>query len=110
MVGRYVKEQAADWSRGWRQQRQLATAGHLPRAGVSPILPRMFVVSEEAVAAIRIAYEQDGELSSCVGLFAGLANNENTRLCARTIAGWQPLPPLPVKKACRSCRTKSSTP
>jgi hypothetical protein len=70
----------------------------------------MFVVSEEAVAAIRIAYEQDGELSSCVGLFAGLANNENTRLCARTIAGWQPLPPLPVKKACRSCRTKSSTP
>jgi hypothetical protein len=25
-------------------------------------------------------------------LFPGLANNENTRICARTIAGWKPLP------------------
>jgi hypothetical protein len=31
-------------------------------------------------------------------LFPGLANNENTRICARTIAGWQPLPPMPMKK------------
>jgi hypothetical protein len=44
----------------------------------------MFVVSEEAAAAIRTAYEQDGELSAVVELcrlFPGLANNENTRLC-----------------------------
>jgi hypothetical protein len=75
MVGRYVKEQAADWSRGWRQQRQLATAGHLPRAGVSPILPRMFVVSEEAAAAIELRRH-----------FPGL-DNAKALDCARVIAG-----------------------
>jgi hypothetical protein len=39
-----------------------------PGPGVPPILPRMFVVSEEAAAAIRTAYEQDGELSAAIEL------------------------------------------
>jgi hypothetical protein len=72
----------------------------------------MFVVSELDAAAIRAAFDQGGELSAAVELrrlFPGLANNENTRLCARTIAGWQPLPPLPLKRS-SACRTRSSTP
>jgi hypothetical protein len=55
----------------------------------------MFIVTEEAAAAIRAAYEQGGELAAAAELcrlFPGLANNENTRICARTIAGWKPLP------------------
>jgi hypothetical protein len=59
------------------------------------MLPGMFIVSEAEAAAIRTAYEQGGELAAAVELrrlFPGLANNENTRICARTIAGWQPLP------------------
>ena len=65
------------------------------------ILPRMFVNEAEA-AAIRAAYEQGGELAAAVELrrlFPGLANNENTRICARTIAGWKPLavPLRPVR-------------
>jgi hypothetical protein len=59
----------------------------------------MFVVTESEAAAIRTAYEQGGELSAVVELrrlFPGLANNENARLCARSIAGWTPLP-QPVK-------------
>jgi hypothetical protein len=54
----------------------------------------MFVNEAEA-AAISAAYEQGGELAAAVELrrlFPGLANNENTRICARTIAGWEPTP------------------
>jgi hypothetical protein len=28
-------------------------------------------------------------------LFPGIADNARARACARTIAGWQPLPPMP---------------
>ena len=71
----------------------------------------MFVVTESDATAIRTAYEQGGELSAAVELrrlFPGIQDNDHARACARTIAGWQPLPPLPVKKP-RTCRTKSST-
>jgi hypothetical protein len=59
----------------------------------------MFVVSEEAAAAIRAAFDQGGELSAAVELrrlFPGIADNETARRCARSIADWQPLPPQPV--------------
>jgi hypothetical protein len=59
------------------------------------MLPVMFVVSEEAAAAIRSAYEQGGELSAAIEvrrLFPGITDNARARECARTIAGWQPLP------------------
>ena len=54
----------------------------------------MFTVSEDEAAAIRAVYEQDGELSAAVELrrlFPGVSS-ERARECARTIAGWKPLP------------------
>jgi hypothetical protein len=71
----------------------------------------MFVVTEADATAIRTAYERGGELSAAIELrrlFPGIRDNDHARACARTIAGWQPLPPLPVKKP-RTCRTRSST-
>jgi hypothetical protein len=67
------------------------------------ILPTMFCVSESEAAAIRTAYEQDGELSAAIELrrlFPGITDNAKARECARTIAGWTPLP-APVPKAPR---------
>jgi hypothetical protein len=76
---------------------------------VSAHAPLMFTVSESDAEAIRRAYEDGGELSAAVELrrlFPGIADNENARRCARTIASWTPLPPLPPKKA-RRCATNS---
>jgi hypothetical protein len=59
-----------------------------------PMLALMFVVSEEAAAAIRAAFDQGGELWAAVELrrlFPGNSDNAKARECARTIAGWQPL-------------------
>jgi hypothetical protein len=70
----------------------------------------MFSVDEATAAAIRKAYVEDGELSAVIELrrhFPGIVDNENARLCVRTIASWQPLPPLPPKKT-RTRRTRSS--
>ena len=61
----------------------------------------MFVVNEADVAAIRAAFEQGGELSAAIEfrrLFPGITDNAKARECARTIAGWQPLPVKPVKQ------------
>jgi hypothetical protein len=55
----------------------------------------MFVVSEAEAAAIRSAFERGGELSAAVELrrlFPGVGDNVAARECARTIAGWKPLP------------------
>ena len=57
---------------------------------------RMFMVSKEEAAAIRRAYEEDGEFAAAVELrryFPGIVDNANARLCARTIASWTPSPP-----------------
>jgi hypothetical protein len=57
----------------------------------------MFVISEADAAAIRAVYEQEGELSAAVEvrrLFPGVTDNAKARACARSIAGWQPLPQL----------------
>jgi hypothetical protein len=67
----------------------------------------MFTVSEADAAAIRTAFEQGGELSAVVELrrlFPGLANNENARLCARSIAGWTPLSDVPARVTRRRAR------
>jgi hypothetical protein len=61
----------------------------------------MFVVTESD-AAIRTAYEREGELSAAGELrrlFPGIRNNDHARACARTIAGWQPLPVRPARKS-----------
>jgi len=59
---------------------------------------QMFIVTEEDAAAIRAAFDQDGELSAVVELrrrFPGITDNAHARTCARSIAGWTPLPPAP---------------
>jgi hypothetical protein len=55
----------------------------------------MFVVSEAEAAAIRAVFDQQGELSAAVELrrlFPAITDNAQARECARTIAGWEPLP------------------
>jgi hypothetical protein len=62
----------------------------------------MFAISETEAAAIRAIFEQRGELSAAIELrrrFPGITDNAQARECARTIAGWKPLPVLrPVKR------------
>jgi hypothetical protein len=55
----------------------------------------MFVVSEAEADAIRAAFVQRGELSAAIELrrlFPGITDNVQALACARTIAGWKPLP------------------
>ena len=55
----------------------------------------MFIVSEADADAIRTAYFDEGELSAAIELrrrFPGITDNAQARTCARTIAGWCPLP------------------
>jgi hypothetical protein len=54
----------------------------------------MFSVSETDAASIRAAWER-GELAGGVEvrrLFPGITDHDQARECARTIAGWMPLP------------------
>jgi hypothetical protein len=56
----------------------------------------MFIITEADAAAIRTAYEQEGEMSAAIELrrlFPGIIDNAKARACARSIAGWTPLPP-----------------
>jgi hypothetical protein len=67
----------------------------------------MFAVTEAEAAAIRAIFEQAGELSAAIEvrrLFPGVPDNAKARAHARTIAGWQPLPPMPVKRRVASMR------
>ena len=55
----------------------------------------MFAVTEAQAAMIRATYEQRGEFSAAIELrqlFPGITDIAQARLCARTIAGWRPLP------------------
>jgi hypothetical protein len=64
------------------------------------IVIRMFVVNETDAAAIRATFEKEGELSAAIELrrrFPGITDNTRARECARSIAGWTPLPTLPAK-------------
>ncbi len=61
-----------------------------PRA---PMLPTMFIVSDEDAAAIRAALDAGGELAAVAEVrrrFRALANDERALEWARTIAGWVP--------------------
>ena len=71
--------------------------------------PAMFVVTEEDEAAIRAIYQQRGEFAAAIELrrrFPGITDNAQARECARTIAGWKPLPLRPVKPAPRLRRVR----
>ena len=55
----------------------------------------MFTVDEETAAAIRRAWDEDGELAAVVELrrhFAAITDGEDARRCARTIVGWAQRP------------------
>ncbi len=55
----------------------------------------MFLVTDSDATAIREVFERDGELSAAIELrrrFPGITDNVRARECARTIAGWKPLP------------------
>ena len=64
------------------------------------MLPTMFVVTEADAPAIRAIFDEHGELSAAIELrrrFPGIIDNENARACARSIAGWTPLPAAPAE-------------
>jgi hypothetical protein len=72
----------------------MSLAGHC----LHPHAACMFVVTEAEAAAIRIAFEQQGELSAAIELrrlFPGITDNVQARECVRVIAGWKPLPLRP---------------
>jgi hypothetical protein len=53
----------------------------------------MFVVTEADAAAIRDAFERDGEFAAAIELrrrFPGIVDNAQAREHARIIAGWKP--------------------
>ena len=53
----------------------------------------MFSVSEAEATAIRIAFEQEGEMSAGVELrrlFPGITDGAKARQMARVIVGWKP--------------------
>jgi hypothetical protein len=62
---------------------------------------------------IRAAFEQRGELSAAVELrrlFPAITNTTQARACARTIAGWKPLP-VPLRPVPRGRpRGRDTTP
>jgi hypothetical protein len=63
----------------------------------------MFVVTEAETATIRAAFEQQGEFAAAVELrrlCPGVTDNGQARECARTIAGWKPLP-VPLRRVTR---------
>jgi hypothetical protein len=62
------------------------------------MLGGMFIVTDEDADAIRTVYERAGELSAAIELrrrFPGITDNMKARECARTIAGWKPIPMMP---------------
>jgi hypothetical protein len=61
-------------------------------------------------AAIREAYEADGELSAAIEMrrrFPGIADNATAREQARRIAAWTPLPPRPARRRKDKADTKA---
>lgn len=78
------------------------TSGLPVAAGASHLLG-MFLVTEADADAIRAAFFDEGELSAAIEVrrrFPGITDNVKARECARTIAGWVPLPdpPRPVTR------------
>jgi hypothetical protein len=75
------------------------------------MLSGMFSVSEAEAAAIRAAYERDGELAAAVELrrrFPGIESTAKARECARIIAGWKPLRQAGPPQALRPLRRRKA--
>ena len=59
----------------------------------------MFMMSDEAVAAVQAAYQKGGEWAAVVELrrhFPLITGNEQALWCVRIITGWRP----PLPKGC----------
>ncbi len=72
----------------------------------------MFIVTEADAAAIRAAFEQEGELSATAELrrlFPAFTDNAAAREWVRTIAEWKPLP-IPPKRTARRRVVTGTTP
>jgi hypothetical protein len=70
----------------------------------------MFIVTEADAAAIRAVFDQEGELSAAIELrrrFPGITDNAKARACARSIAGWTPVP-VPLRPVTRLHPRKNS--
>ena len=87
--------------------------GELAALGAHTHPADLFVVTEADAAAIRAVYEQSGEFSAAVELrrlFPAVTDTAQARACARTIAGWKPLP-VPLRPVPRGRpRTRNPTP
>jgi hypothetical protein len=62
-------------------------------------------------ATIRVPFVQHGELSAAIELrrlFPGITDNVQARECARTIAGWKPLPVMKLRRGKRPGRTDAA--
>jgi hypothetical protein len=73
-------------------------AGAIASCGARSHAPAMFVVYETEAAAIRAAFDREGEFAAAVELrrlFPGVTDMAEARQCARAIAGWKPLPVRP---------------
>jgi hypothetical protein len=58
----------------------------------------MFCVSDAEAAAIRTAFDQEGEMVAAIELrrlFPSITDNVKARSLARIVAGWRPLPLMP---------------
>jgi hypothetical protein len=79
----------------WMMRRQPVDDPRIVGCGAWHHAVGMFVVTEAEAAAIRAAFDRGGELSAAVELrrlFPGVTDYTQARACARTIAGWKPLP------------------
>jgi hypothetical protein len=87
-------------ARPYGHQAHTWLAGRGPR----PYAATMFVVTEAEAEAIRTAFNRRGELSAAIELrrlFPGITDTAKARECARTIAGWRPVPPGPLPRGKR---------
>jgi hypothetical protein len=91
---------SSGWLTGEGFVDSLPTSAELLATGVERRHPLyVYVVTEADAAAIRAAYERDGELSAAVELrrrFPGITDNAIARNHARWIAGWASTPEQPV--------------
>ena len=73
--------------------------------------PQVIIIADAISLYPKELYEKGGELSAAIELrrhFPGVVDNVHTRDCARTIAGWVPLP-IPQVKARRLQRGSNRT-
>jgi hypothetical protein len=80
---------------GRRRSSRIPRAGALAGQGRRSHGSAMFVVTEAEAAAIRAAFDRGGELLAAVELrrlFPAITDTAEARACARTIAGWKPVP------------------